>query len=129
MGRGLLILGNPEVTFDLMEKRSTNYSDRPESVALSMSVSEHTVLSAMRLTSISLGADWIFAFASYGAQWRRDRREVGVKVQRDSGAGGKTGDYATQTQHTAMPRFQLAGGEREYETPGKVHRSWLTLSQ
>ncbi|KAI0715664.1 cytochrome P450 [Cerioporus squamosus] len=53
----ILVLGNADVAFDLLEKRSNIYSSRPES------------------TMVRLGGwDWVFAFMPYGQRWRQHRR-------------------------------------------------------
>ncbi|EKM77271.1 hypothetical protein AGABI1DRAFT_77713 [Agaricus bisporus var. burnettii JB137-S8] len=54
-GRGFLILGSLERVYDIFERRSSNYSDRPRLVMM--------------------GWDYIFAFQKYGTWWRRHRRQ------------------------------------------------------
>ncbi|RPD62594.1 cytochrome P450 [Lentinus tigrinus ALCF2SS1-7] len=57
LGQSILIIDSADVAFDLLEKRSSLYSSRPES------------------TMVKLGGwDWVFAFMPYGQRWRQHRR-------------------------------------------------------
>ncbi|RPD62686.1 CyP450 monooxygenase [Lentinus tigrinus ALCF2SS1-7] len=57
LGQSLMILGNAKVVFELLEKRSVNYSDRPQSPMFDL-----------------IGWDFDFGFMPYGQYWRRHRR-------------------------------------------------------
>ncbi|KXN85119.1 O-methylsterigmatocystin oxidoreductase [Leucoagaricus sp. SymC.cos] len=57
MGQGLLILGSQRRTYDLFEKRSSNYSDRPGMPMLGL-----------------MGYDYVMGVYPYGSWWRRHRR-------------------------------------------------------
>ncbi|KAI0800105.1 cytochrome P450 [Fomes fomentarius] len=56
-GQSMIVLGTHEAALDLLEKRSSNYSDRLDSVMVSLT-----------------GLGWIFTTLPYGARWRRTRR-------------------------------------------------------
>ncbi|KAM5531259.1 hypothetical protein V8D89_015060 [Ganoderma adspersum] len=56
-GQPMIVLGSHEAAIDLLEKRSSNYSDRLFSCVASLS-----------------GWTWLFSVNSYGARWRRTRR-------------------------------------------------------
>nr|VWO99481.1 N/A [Ganoderma boninense] len=56
-GQPMVVLGSHQAAIDLLEKRSSNYSDRLFSCVASLS-----------------GWTWLFSVNSYGAQWRRTRR-------------------------------------------------------
>ncbi|KAI0800093.1 cytochrome P450 [Fomes fomentarius] len=56
-GQSMIVLGRLEAALDLLEKRSSNYSDRPNSVMSSLT-----------------GWDWVFSLLPYGARWRHTRR-------------------------------------------------------
>ncbi|KAF7761212.1 hypothetical protein Agabi119p4_10621 [Agaricus bisporus var. burnettii] len=58
-GQGFLILGSHERIYDIFERRSSNYSDRPRLVMLNE----------------MMGWDYVFAFQRYGTWWRRHRRQ------------------------------------------------------
>ncbi|TFK92459.1 cytochrome P450 [Polyporus arcularius HHB13444] len=64
LGQSVVILSSYSVASDLMEKRSANYSDRPQSVMVN-------------LTNL----DWIFVFKDYGQEWRRYRRAFHSQFQ------------------------------------------------
>ncbi|OBZ67591.1 O-methylsterigmatocystin oxidoreductase [Grifola frondosa] len=53
----VVILGSPKAAFELLDKRSANYSDRARSPLVSL-----------------MGWDWMMAFVPYGQVWRRARR-------------------------------------------------------
>ncbi|XP_006456366.1 hypothetical protein AGABI2DRAFT_211278 [Agaricus bisporus var. bisporus H97] len=57
-GKGFLILGSLERVYDIFERRSSNYSDRPRLVMLNE----------------MMGWDYAFGFQPYGTWWRRHRR-------------------------------------------------------
>ncbi|KAJ2933072.1 hypothetical protein H1R20_g4026, partial [Candolleomyces eurysporus] len=57
LGQGVLVLGSQRRAVDLLEKRATNYSDRP-------------VIPTIEL----IGLNWSFALMRYGAVWRQHRR-------------------------------------------------------
>ncbi|KAI0629120.1 cytochrome P450 [Trametes polyzona] len=59
LGQSVILIGSYEAACELLEKRSANYSDRPQSVMVKMT-----------------NLDWIFVFKDYGAEWRRYRREL-----------------------------------------------------
>ncbi|CDO68203.1 hypothetical protein BN946_scf184938.g55 [Trametes cinnabarina] len=59
LGQSVILVGSYEAACELLEKRSANYSDRPQSVMVNMT-----------------NLDWIFVFKNYGAEWRRHRREL-----------------------------------------------------
>ncbi|EKM77276.1 hypothetical protein AGABI1DRAFT_77728 [Agaricus bisporus var. burnettii JB137-S8] len=58
-GQGFLILGSLERVYDIFERRSSNYSDRPRLVMLNE----------------LMGWDYVFVFQRYGTWWRRHRRQ------------------------------------------------------
>ncbi|OCH91450.1 cytochrome P450 [Obba rivulosa] len=57
-GKSIIVLNSFSAVSDLFEKRSTNYSDRPQT----------------EMTSLT-GWTWVFAVAKYGEEWRRKRRD------------------------------------------------------
>ncbi|KAI0826821.1 CyP450 monooxygenase [Trametes gibbosa] len=57
LGQRVMILGTAKAAFELLEKRSGNYSDRPVSPMIEL-----------------IGWEWGFGFMPYGQQWRRHRR-------------------------------------------------------
>ncbi|KAI1794923.1 cytochrome P450 [Ganoderma leucocontextum] len=57
LGQSMIILGSPRMAFELLEKRSSNYSDRPQSPVFDL-----------------IGWEWNFGFMTYGQDWRRYRR-------------------------------------------------------
>ncbi|KAI0657965.1 cytochrome P450 [Cubamyces menziesii] len=59
LGQSVILVGSYEVACELLEKRSLNYSGRPQSVMVN-------------LTNL----DWIFVFMNYGPEWRAYRREL-----------------------------------------------------
>ncbi|OSD02925.1 cytochrome P450 [Trametes coccinea BRFM310] len=59
LGQSVILLGSYEAACELLEKRSANYSDRPQSVMVDMT-----------------NLDWIFVFKNYGSEWRKYRREL-----------------------------------------------------
>ncbi|EKM76367.1 hypothetical protein AGABI1DRAFT_45047 [Agaricus bisporus var. burnettii JB137-S8] len=58
-GQGFLVLGNIKRVYDIFERRSSNYSDRPRLVMLNE----------------MMGWDYIFGLQRYGTWWRRRRRQ------------------------------------------------------
>nr|ANC28040.1 cytochrome P450 [Polyporus umbellatus] len=59
LGRSVILLGTYEAACEFFEKRSSNNSDRPQSVM-------------MKLTNL----DWIFVFKDCTPEWRRHRRAI-----------------------------------------------------
>ncbi|KAH9937809.1 cytochrome P450 [Epithele typhae] len=59
LGRHLIVLGSQEAAIDLLEKRSTNYSDRVPSPMIRIA-----------------GLEWALALQPYGSWWRRHRRAL-----------------------------------------------------
>ncbi|KAI0350719.1 cytochrome P450 [Trametes cingulata] len=57
LGQSIILVDSYEAACELLEKRSANYSDRPQSVMV-------------KLTNL----DWIFVFKNYGPEWRKYRR-------------------------------------------------------
>ncbi|KIJ97235.1 hypothetical protein K443DRAFT_257636 [Laccaria amethystina LaAM-08-1] len=57
LGQPYMVLGSLKRTNDILDKRSTNYSDRPSSPMLKL-----------------MGYSWILALMPYGTAWRRHRR-------------------------------------------------------
>ncbi|KAF7761211.1 hypothetical protein Agabi119p4_10620 [Agaricus bisporus var. burnettii] len=57
-GQGFLILGSLDRVYDIFERRSSNYADRPRMVMLNE----------------LMDWDYVFAFQRYGVRWRRHRR-------------------------------------------------------
>ncbi|KAI0662177.1 CyP450 monooxygenase [Cubamyces menziesii] len=57
LGQRVMIIGSAKVAFELLEKRSANYSDRPVSPMIDL-----------------IGWEWDFGFMPYGQTWRRHRR-------------------------------------------------------
>ncbi|EJF63527.1 cytochrome P450 [Dichomitus squalens LYAD-421 SS1] len=57
LGQAMVILGTPRAVFQLLEKRSANYSDRPQSPMFDL-----------------IGWEWDFGFMAYGQTWRKHRR-------------------------------------------------------
>ncbi|KAI0774783.1 cytochrome P450 [Trametes elegans] len=58
-GQSVILVGSYETACELLERRSANYSDRPQSVMVD-------------LTNL----DWIFVFKNYTPQWRQYRRTL-----------------------------------------------------
>ncbi|KAI0372695.1 cytochrome P450 [Pilatotrama ljubarskyi] len=57
LGQSVILLDSYETACELLEKRSANYSDRPQSVMVKMT-----------------NLYWIFVFKNYGPEWRKYRR-------------------------------------------------------
>ncbi|KAI0712492.1 cytochrome P450 [Earliella scabrosa] len=57
LGQSMLVLGGPKAVYDLLDKRSANYSDRPQSPMFDL-----------------IGWEFDFGFMPYGQHWRRHRR-------------------------------------------------------
>ncbi|KAI0769932.1 cytochrome P450 [Fomes fomentarius] len=57
LGQPMLVLGSYKVVFELLEKRSVNYSDRPQTPMFNL-----------------IGWEFDFGFMPYGQNWRRHRR-------------------------------------------------------
>jgi cytochrome P450 len=78
LGQPFLIVGSAETAFDLFDKRSSNYSDRPrlpminEMYVLTISIPQL----AIDLNCPSTRMAWTFspAMLPYGSWWRRHRR-------------------------------------------------------
>ncbi|EJF63267.1 hypothetical protein DICSQDRAFT_55420, partial [Dichomitus squalens LYAD-421 SS1] len=56
LGRSILLINNPKIAFDLLEKRSAVNPSRPTSTIVKL-----------------VGWEWNFVWMSYGQQWRRHR--------------------------------------------------------
>ncbi|KAH9937816.1 cytochrome P450 [Epithele typhae] len=65
LGQPMIIVGSHEVAVDLLEKRSSNYSDRAPSAMIDM----HVFLLPHRF-------GWAFTVHRYGQEWRRNRRAM-----------------------------------------------------
>ncbi|TFK83547.1 cytochrome P450 [Polyporus arcularius HHB13444] len=57
LGQSLMVLGSAKAVFELLDKRSANYSDRPQSPMFDL-----------------IGWEFDFGFMPYGQYWRRHRR-------------------------------------------------------
>ncbi|OBZ67818.1 O-methylsterigmatocystin oxidoreductase [Grifola frondosa] len=57
LGQSIIVIGSSQVAYDLLEKRSSNYSDRGYSTMVSLT-----------------GWEWNLGFIRYGQWWRRIRR-------------------------------------------------------
>ncbi|KAI0808121.1 cytochrome P450 [Fomes fomentarius] len=57
LGQSVVVLGSYKAACDLMDKRSANYSDRPDSIMIPL-----------------VGLSFMFAFMNYGSEWRQHRR-------------------------------------------------------
>ncbi|KAI0739567.1 cytochrome P450 98A3 [Daedaleopsis nitida] len=72
-GQSIILLGSAKVAYDLLDKRSSNYSNRPKSAMITMA-----------------GFDTLFTLMDYGPDWRQHRRafhsqmHVGVVQQYES---------------------------------------------
>ena len=78
-GKAVVVLGSQEAASELLEKRSSNYSDRPCSPMVDMYVVPSSCpVPVHSLThhhvNFSAGFGWSFAFREYGPFWRRGRR-------------------------------------------------------
>lgn len=76
MGQSILVLGSYKAARELLEKRSSNYSDRPKSIMAKLYVALCTLVPYREaLTQVhSTGLDCIFVLKNYGNQWRLHRR-------------------------------------------------------
>ena len=80
-GQGILVLGSHRRAFDLLDKRSANYSDRPALPIIDMWV---TLLSSWSLRLIPshcghritsrMNLEWSFGLMPYGTMWRQHSR-------------------------------------------------------
>ncbi|KAI0794212.1 cytochrome P450 98A3 [Fomes fomentarius] len=59
LGQPLILLGSYRAASDLLDKRSSNYSDRPASFMVQQ-----------------VGFDWLMPLMGYGQEWRQHRREL-----------------------------------------------------
>ncbi|KAI8996325.1 O-methylsterigmatocystin oxidoreductase [Trametes punicea] len=59
LGQTFIVLNSATAAIELLEKRSSNYSDRPPSILIEMT-----------------GWNWALVLKRYGERWRRVRREV-----------------------------------------------------
>ncbi|KAI0718536.1 CyP450 monooxygenase [Cerioporus squamosus] len=57
LGQSMVLIGTYETARELMEKRSSNYSNRPQSIMKTL-----------------IGGDWALVFDQYDSQWRQRRR-------------------------------------------------------
>ncbi|KAI8994236.1 CyP450 monooxygenase [Trametes punicea] len=57
LGQRIMIIGSGKAAFELLEKRSANFSDRPVSPMIEL-----------------IGWEWDFGFMPYGSLWRQHRR-------------------------------------------------------
>ncbi|TFK89339.1 cytochrome P450 [Polyporus arcularius HHB13444] len=57
LGQSMVLLGSYETARELMDKRSSNYSNRPRSIMKTL-----------------IGGDWAFVFDQYDSLWRRRRK-------------------------------------------------------
>ncbi|KLO16916.1 cytochrome P450 [Schizopora paradoxa] len=64
LGRNVIFLNSLKAANDLLDKRSSNYSDRPE----------------LSLVTQSMGMDWNFGLMPYGNLWRRLRKVFTSKL-------------------------------------------------
>ena len=80
LGRHFLILGSHQRTADLLEKRSSNYSDRmrmPMVMELYVSDSCHfNVFVKQNFIHCRMGWDFNMAFMPYGLWWRKHRKSM-----------------------------------------------------
>jgi cytochrome P450 len=77
LGKRLLILNSLEVITDLLEKRSSNYSDRKQSTMLSELYVTHLFTSKKLIkNAIRCRMNFIISMSKipYGSWWRRHRR-------------------------------------------------------
>ena len=76
LGQDFLILGSLERTTDLLEKRSSNYSDRPRLPMLLELYVSHSLYSKPYEKKARFRMNWDFnvAILPYGMWWRRHRR-------------------------------------------------------
>ncbi|EIW58796.1 cytochrome P450 [Trametes versicolor FP-101664 SS1] len=79
LGQSIILVNSYDAACELLEKRSGNYSDRPQSAMVKMT-----------------NLDWIFVFKDYGAEWRRYRRELHVSFVPEM----MTRYFAIQRQYT-----------------------------
>ncbi|KAI0740352.1 cytochrome P450 98A3 [Earliella scabrosa] len=66
LGQSIVVLGSYKDACELMNKRSANYSDRPESVMVPL-----------------VGFSWLFILMNYGAEWRQHRRAFHQQMTAD----------------------------------------------
>ncbi|TBU41985.1 cytochrome P450 98A3 [Dichomitus squalens] len=59
LGQSTIVLGSQKAAYDLLDKRSANYSHRPASVMVPL-----------------VGYEWLFALMNDGQRWRQHRRAV-----------------------------------------------------
>ncbi|OSD00072.1 cytochrome P450 [Trametes coccinea BRFM310] len=59
LGQTFVVLNSATAAIDILEKRSSNYSDRPPSILIEMT-----------------GWNWALVLKRYGERWRRVRREI-----------------------------------------------------
>jgi len=75
LGQPFLILGSVEKTYDLFEKRSQNYSDRPRFPMLNeVLVASFSMPCLTCLLESRMDYRWNMALLRYGLQWRSYRR-------------------------------------------------------
>ena len=76
LGQPMLVIGSYKAARDLLDKKSSNYSDRPQSVMINLCVQyDPTILNpTLRLFIYSTGMDSMFTLKNYGSQWRLHRR-------------------------------------------------------
>lgn len=73
--QALVILNSPNAAFELLDKRSGIYSDRPKSLVVELYVYIGTVFSfADRRGHCRIGWSWNTPLLPFGDEWRRTRR-------------------------------------------------------
>ena len=77
-GQSIVVLDSYEAANELLEKRSANYSDRPESTMTKLCALNSIRFNPMMLTrGHRTGyADWVLVLMQYGQQWREHRRAI-----------------------------------------------------
>lgn len=74
LGQSIVVLGSQEAARELLDKRSTTYSDRPVSIMVQLCVKTccPAFVPAKRL--YRSGFDRLLAFLNYGPAWKQNRR-------------------------------------------------------
>ena len=76
LGQHMVVLGSHKAARELLEKRSSNYSDRPQSIMAKLYICHTSANSCVpSLTSLDrTGLNCLFLLENYGSRWRLHRR-------------------------------------------------------
>ena len=75
------MINSPDIAYELFEKRSSIYSDRPEFPMITDLYVCHLLIHLVDPDRRRMGYDWATPFMHYGEPWRRHRKLMHQKLQ------------------------------------------------